>query len=403
MSFQTYFYKDDRLHLNKISNSIAIKDLIKTYEGPTYIYNQTSIENRIKAYTDLKSSTKYSIHFALKSNTNFEILSLIQKKGLCADVVSWGEATIALEAGFKPEQIIFSGVGKTKKEITNAIQIGLGLLNVESAPELRRIIEIATSLNKTVNIGLRINPDISVETHPYIATGFRENKFGVSSDDFNEITELLKSQNLVKLTCLGLHIGSQIQSINPFVNSLEKLIETVAFFRKKGFTITDVDLGGGLGIDYLSSNEDQEIQQIKDWLLTIESKLKNLNLNFHLEPGRSIVARSGTLITEVQYIKKNQHKNFVIVDTGMHHLMRPSLYQAHHRILPIEFKKNPSEISFRADVVGPICESSDVLGFDRSFHNLQAGDLLAIMDTGAYGYTMSSNYNHHAKPIEILV
>jgi diaminopimelate decarboxylase len=402
MNYQSYSYNNDILSLNSKDISLPLSDVLKTYERPTYIYNKTSIENRIKAYTEFKSKLDFKIHYALKANTNPQILSLIQSHGLSADVVSWGEATLALEANFKASDIIFSGVGKTKFEIQKAIENNVGLLNVESAPELKRIIEISQSLNKSVNIGLRINPDISVETHPYIATGFRENKFGVSHDDFNEIIELLQNQKSVKLMCLGLHIGSQIQNLNPFKASLEKLLETLAFFKKKGFEISDLDLGGGIGIDYLSSNEENEIQQIRDWMEYIHTRLKDTGLKFHLEPGRSIVARSGVLVTEVQYIKRNQYKNFVIVDTGMHHLMRPSLYQAHHRILPLKFLKNESESPFRADVVGPICESSDVIGYDRSFHTLESGDLIAIMDTGAYGFVMSSNYNHHPKPLEIL-
>ncbi len=401
MSSQSYFYENDILNLKTNSSAVPIADIIKNYERPTYIYNSYSIQNRIDAYTHIKNSD-HSIHYALKANTNLEILKFIQKHKISADVVSWGEAEIALKAGFSPLQIIFSGVGKTKSEITNAIQSEVGLINVESAPELKRIIQIATSLNKTINIGLRINPDISVETHPYIATGFRENKFGVSSDDFSEIIDLLKSQKYVNLKCLGLHIGSQIQNLDPFINSLDKLIECVSFFRKKDFNITDVDLGGGIGIDYLSNDETNEIERIHLWLKTIEEKIKHLNLKFHLEPGRSIVARSGVLITEVQYIKQNQYKNFIIVDTGMHHLLRPPLYQSHHRILPLKFHKSKNEASFRADVVGPICESSDVIGFDRSFSEIKEGDLLAIMDTGAYGYVMSSDYNHHPRPIEIL-
>lgn len=403
MSYQSYSYQNDILHLNYSDKSVALSDLIKTYERPTYIYNKDSIENRINAYTHESSNLEYHIHYALKANTNSEILNFIRSKGLSADVVSWGEATLAMEAGFQATQIIFSGVGKTKYEITNAINHGVGLINVESAPELARIIEIAAALNKPVNVGLRVNPDISVETHPYIATGFRENKFGVSSDEFSEIAELLKNQSLVQLKCLGSHIGSQIQTLDPFLISLDKLLDCVGYFKRKGFNITDIDLGGGIGIDYMSSHEDNELNRIKDWMTAIHKKLKDTGLRFHLEPGRSIVARSGALITEVQYIKRNKYKNFVIVDTGMHHLMRPSLYQAHHRILPVHFRKNESNATFRGDVVGPICESSDVIGFDRSFHDLQEGDLLAIMDTGAYGFVMSSNYNHHAKPLELFI
>ncbi len=402
MSAQSYSYVNDILCLNANKDLTSLGDIIGTYERPTYIYNKSSIESRIQAYTQFKSALDFKIHYALKANTNPEILKLICSHGLSADVVSWGEATLALEAGFKASDIIFSGVGKTKIEITHAIEKGIGLINVESAPELKRIIEIATSLNKSINIGLRINPDISVETHPYIATGFRENKFGVSHDDFIEIIDLLQGQTFVNLMCLGLHIGSQIQNLNPFKASLDKLLDGVTFFKKKGFAITDVDLGGGIGIDYMSSNESGEIQQILDWMEYIHIRLKDSGLKFHLEPGRSIVARSGILVSEVQYIKKNQFKNFVILDTGMHHLIRPALYQAHHRILPLKFKKNDLDSAFRADVVGPICESSDVLGFDRSFYNLESGDLLAIMDTGAYGFVMSSQYNHHLQPIEIL-
>lgn len=401
MSLQSYFYNNDVLNLKTNSGAVPVSEIIKKYERPTYIYNQQSIKNRIEAYTTIKNSN-YSIHYALKANTNIEILKFIKSHGLSADVVSWGEAEIALKAGFLPQQIIFSGVGKTKNEITKAIESGVGLINVESAPELKRIIQISSNLNKTIDIGLRINPDISVETHPYIATGFRENKFGVSSDDFSEIMDILKSQSLVKLKCLGLHIGSQIQNLDPFINSLDKLLDCVAYFRKKDFKITDIDLGGGIGIDYMSNDETLEIQRITTWMNIIAEKIKDLDLKFHLEPGRSIVARSGILVTEVQYIKQNQYKNFIIVDTGMHHLLRPPLYQSHHRILPLKFHKSINDFTFRADVVGPICESSDVIGFDRSFSEVKEGDLLAIMDTGAYGFVMSSDYNHHSKPVEIL-
>lgn len=402
MSFQSYSYKNDLLHLNHYDQSYALQSIVKTYDRPVYLYNKDSIENRIKAYTSANSQLDYHIHYALKANTNSEILHFIKSKGLSADVVSWGEATLALEAGFLPSQIIFSGVGKTKNEIKNAIEQRIGLINVESAAELARIIEIAAALNKTADVGLRVNPDISVETHPYIATGFRENKFGVGQDEFSEITELLKNQKLVNLKCLGSHIGSQIQSLDPFIVSLDKLLDCVSYFKRKGFEITDVDLGGGIGIDYMSSHEEAEVERIHQWMKTLHTKLKDTGLRFHLEPGRSLVARSGVLLTEVQYIKRNKYKNFVIVDTGMHHIMRPSLYQAHHRILPVHFKKNENNSTFRGDVVGPICESSDVLGFDRTFHNLNPGDLLAIMDVGAYGYVMSSHYNHHAKPLEIF-
>lgn len=401
MKFQSYFFQDNILHLNQGNHCVPITEIIKNYEKPTYIYNKSSIEKRTDLYTSVKNSN-YSIHYAMKANSNKDVLKLVQSKGLSADVVSWGEAQLAIEAGFKPSEIIFSGVGKTKSEILNSINAGVGLINVESAPELQRIIDIARSLNKKVKVGLRINPDISVETHPYIATGFRENKFGVGSDDFAEIVDLLNSQKNVSLVCLGQHIGSQIQTADPFYTSLEKLLDTVSWFRKKGFDITDIDLGGGIGIDYSNSDEEREAHQITDWVCEIHKSVSDLNLKFHLEPGRSIVARSGILISEVQYIKKNQYKNFVILDTGMHHLMRPPLYQSYHRILPVEFNKNDSDFAFRADVVGPICESSDVIGFDRTFYDLKEGDLLAVMDSGAYGFVMSSNYNHHPLPDEIL-
>lgn len=401
MSFQSYFYKNNFLHLTTSNGSLALKEIIGTYKGPTYIYNKASILNRAELYTQTNYKN-LKVHYALKANTNSEILKLLSEKGLSADVVSWGEAELALKSGFKAKDIIFSGVGKTKSEIVNAFKNKIGLINVESIPELERIIKIAAELNETISVGLRINPNISVETHPYITTGFRENKFGISVDEFPRFIELLLSQKRVHLKCLGLHIGSQIQNLSPFKASLDKLIEYVLLFRRKGFEISDIDLGGGLGIDYLSESEIKETEDLKSWLEHISKKTSDLNLNFHLEPGRSIVARSGTLITEVQYIKKTVHKNFVIVDTGMHHLIRPPLYQAFHRILPLEvYPKSPD--SLRADVVGPICESSDVIGFDRSFNDLQEGDLLAIMDTGAYGYVMSSNYNHHPKPFEILV
>lgn len=397
----SFSYHHQDLSITTDNGPLCLKDLLKEAQGPSYIYSAHSIKRRIALLKASFSARQPQIHFALKANAFEPLLQLIRSEGLCVDVVSKGEAEIALRCGFTPQQIIFSGVAKSKKEIEFAIHKGFFQINVESLEELKRVGQCATELKKETAVGLRINPNIRVDTHPYITTGFRENKFGISDYQILEAMQIIKYFSpWICWRGLSSHIGSQIRDAAPLVDSLEYLVNKTTTLSQQNVSLQTVDMGGGFGIDYHSEDESKEILMIEDLGKKISSILPNNSLQLLIEPGRWIVARSGVLCAQVEYVKFNGYKNFVVLNTGMHHLLRPALYKAHHRILPLKKSSQPEKIY---DIVGPICESSDVLGQDRSLATPQEGDWLAIMDTGAYGRSMSSSYNHHPLPQEILV
>jgi diaminopimelate decarboxylase len=368
----------------------------------SYVYNTHSIQQRIQKLKSAFSSASPQMHYAMKANSHPQVLKLMVQNQMGADVVSAGEARLALEAGFSAAKIIFSGVGKSKEELTFAIQNSFFQINVESLEELNRVGQLAQSLQKKTAVGIRINPNIRVDTHPYITTGFRENKFGISEYQLSEAQQIIRRFSpWLELQGLSSHIGSQIRDITPLVESLESLIQSSRALIDQGFPIKTLDMGGGVGIDYFSDDETKELQFAEDLGKKVSSLMKASPTQLLMEPGRWLVARAGVLCAQIEYVKFNGYKNFVILNTGMHHLLRPALYKAHHRILPLHLRKTePAKIY---DVVGPICESSDVLGQDRSFSSPQEGDWFAIMDAGAYGMVMSSHYNHHPLPTEVLI
>jgi diaminopimelate decarboxylase len=373
-----------------------IKSLIGKYQKPTYIYFKKEIERRYNLYQKAFAS-EVEIHFATKSNNHPQVLKLLKKLGAGVDVVSAGEMKDALEAGFKPNQILFSGVGKTESEIRLALKNPIKQLNVECPQELERIGKIAKSMKKTAHVALRMNPDVNPNTHPYITTGFRENKFGMDHSFLPEVQRVLKKyEKSLKLQGLTLHIGSQILETGVFVEAIQKTLSVYKSFQAQGHNLSTFDIGGGVGISY---REGQTEPDVLDFGKAVKSALKELGCKILAEPGRFIVGPAGVLVSEVQYIKKTPFKNFAIVDTGMHHLLRPALYDAYHRILPL-LQKPGSELY---DIVGPICESSDVIGRARAMSPLEQGDFIAILDSGAYGRTMASAYNSHSFPKEILV
>lgn len=377
-------------------------DLAREKGTPIYVYDLDGFRQRLNFF---KSHVPQNgrVFYALKANNNPHILKMICEAGFGVDVVSQGEMECALKAGFLANQIIFSGVGKTVKEIRRAIELQISQINVESEPELRRIVECAREMKKTINVAFRVNPDVDANTHPYIRTGFRDNKFGI---DFTEISNLLalvkENTSAVKLVGLTLHIGSQIREIGPFKAAIQKALALYKSLKANGYPVSVLDVGGGLGIDYQNSNISADERLIENYFAVIQELLVGEVENVYFEPGRILVARFGALVTEIQYVKRTPFKNFIIVDTGMHHIIRPSLYQAFHRIEPVEPVKTDRKELF--DVVGPICESTDTIGVGRYLPaTLTGGDLLVIHDVGAYGSVMSSDYNMRDPAVEISI
>jgi diaminopimelate decarboxylase len=379
-------------------------ELVKKHGSPLYVYDIKGVQKRL----DLLKSVlpvNAKIHYAMKANHFDAILNVFLQANCGVDIVSSGEMDVAFHAGFRPDDIVFSGVGKSRAEIQSAIENEIYQINVESLPELERIIAIARELevNKPVAVALRMNPDVKTETHPYIQTGFRDNKFGF---DFSEIPQLLsvfkQAPEAVRLVGLTLHIGSQIRDLNPFQVAILKSLELYKEVEKAGFALERFDVGGGVGIDYQSSDISSDEKLLSEYGQLLKNILPTSIPKILLEPGRVLVARFGMLLTEVQYVKRTPFKNFVIVDTGMNHLMRPALYQAQHRIEVLG--DGPMVKKMICDVVGPICESADVLGLARELpENLQSGDILSICDAGAYGSVMMNDYNLRPRAQEVLL
>ncbi len=398
----SFSYDKNRLSLNTKSSKIPLITYTQGVDRPIYLYNLETIRRRIEAYKTAFKGFKNHIHYAVKANPNSELMLFIKQQGLGVDVVSVGELNRALEVGFNSAQIIFSGAGKTKTEIKEALEKDIFQINCECLSEITRVVQITQSLNKKVAIGIRLNPDIPVDTHPYISTGLRENKFGIPLEQLSLVLEILKSsKGFVTLQGISCHIGSQIMSTDPLVKALESVLRVEKKLSLKGYKIKYLNLGGGLGVDYSSNDEEADIKSITEFGEKITPLLKDFKGEVLFEPGRSIVARAGVLLARVEYIKNNLFKDFLILNTGMHHLIRPSLYSAYHRIVPLNFDQTRAIKNF--DVVGPICESSDVIGYDRLLQVPQEGEWVAIMDVGAYGMSMASAYNLHAFPKEILV
>lgn len=383
-------------------DGVRLLSLVKEGDEPIYVYSRKGLVDRIalfKSEIAKHLSQKFSVHFAMKANGHPEILKLMKEQGLGIDIVSGGELKRALEAGYKGQEVIFSGVAKTKNEIRFCLQAGIGQFNIESVPELQRIGEIARETGQSPSVVLRLNPDVDPQTHPYIATGFIENKFGIETGMISQALDILKSFPELKFRGLSFHIGSQLSEFSAFREALRKMVKIYGDLRSQGWALSFFDVGGGLGIDY-EGEESSDFLWLKAYAQTLKEELSGLEAQIQFEPGRFLVARSGALLTEVQYVKKTSHRNFILCNTGMHHLIRPALYEAHHRILPLKREKGEG---IRADVVGPVCESSDFLGKDREFTNVQSGDWLCVADTGAYGAAMTSDYNLFSRPREILI
>lgn len=401
----TLHYVDDVLHWGKDCNLSQWQE--QAGEAPVFLYNLSGIKHRYQqmrvAWGCVSSSSK--IFYAMKANSFPEILSLFKQLGSGIDVVSAGEIQRAVQCGFSGKDIIFSGVGKSKSEIEFAIDAELYQLNVESLPELHRVAEISLRKKKSIPIVLRMNPNVDVKTHPYIATGLSENKFGIEISLWPEIKSLLKLHPQLQLLGLSLHLGSQMLEFSGFAAALRWAKDFFLQMKREFPTVHRFDVGGGLGILYEKQDFPAEEKFLSDYVDVAQSELKDLlqdpSLEIQSEPGRWLVAHSGVLLTEIEYLKETPQKKFLIVNAGMHLLLRPALYQAYHRILPLHLNVGrPSKVY---DVVGPICESSDFLAKNRQLPDCHAGEVLVIADVGAYGAAMSSNYNLQKKPFEICL
>lgn len=363
---------------------------------PFIIYSLDLIQQRLEWLKSWKNRSR--LHFAMKANYNPQILKTIQKSGAGIDVVSLGEIEHALQCGFLPEDIIFSGVGKTKHELEKAIDYGIYQINVESVPELERIGSLCEQKNKKISIGLRMNPVVDAQTHHNIATALKDSKFGLSLADVEECFSIIEKNKTLELKGISYHLGSQIMNPEIFREALVKVRPLFKKWQTKFASLDRWDLGGGLGIDYKNHDMSQDEKRWLDLKNIYETELKDINAHFILEMGRFIVARSGILIGQVQYIKKTENKEIVILDMGMNNLMRPSLYQAYHHILPLQQRAQKKNYMF----VGPICESSDVFHEEHESTELQQDDYVAICDVGAYGSSMASDYNKQPIATEIV-
>ena len=375
-------------------DEVSLEDLAKEYGTPVYVYSGSKLKENLNGYlSSVREEDK--VCYSVKSNSNIHLLELLADLGSGFDVVSGNELRKCLEAGAKPEDIVFSGVGKTEEELFLAIKENIFSINIESEEELDRIIKTAKDLEKKAQCMIRINPDISSESHPYIQTGLKTSKFGILREGIDSLVEKASKSGLINLKGIASHVGSQIFNKELIFENLNLLTEIANNLIRQGHALSYIDLGGGLGISY---QEEKELKP-RGVLEEVISKLEPLNLNLLLEPGRSISGNTGVLLSKVEYLKKTSDLNFAVIDSGMNDLLRPSLYQAWHNISVVE-TNNQKELSY--EVVGPVCESGDTFGEDRIL-SLNEDSILAIHDAGAYGHVMSSNYNSRLRPPEILV
>ncbi|HEY3440695.1 MAG TPA: diaminopimelate decarboxylase [Paludibaculum sp.] len=364
---------------------------------PCYVYSASAILSRYLAYDDGLTGLPHRVCYAVKANSNLSILRLLAQAGAGFDIVSGGELHRVLQAGGDPASVVFSGVGKTRAEIDYALEHGIHNFNCESEAEIALISSLATRLGKTASIAIRVNPDVDAATHPYISTGLKEHKFGIDITEVESVYQRAAALPGISLDGVSCHIGSQLLAAAPLVEAARKLLALVERLRAGGIAIKELDLGGGLGVPYQPGDDKPDIAA---FLAEIRTLVAGAGLFLLFEPGRSIVAEAGALLSRVLYRKKNGEKEFIIIDASMTELIRPALYDAHHQILPL---RQSSFGTVKADVVGPVCESGDFLAVDRTVANVLSGDTVAVMTAGAYGFVMASNYNSRPRPCEVLV
>ena len=386
-------YKNEQLYVE----DLPVKQLAEEFGTPLYIYSRATLERHWHAFDSALGDHPHLICYAVKANSNIGILNVMAKLGSGFDIVSQGELERVLAAGGKASKVVFSGVAKSRAEIMRALEVGIRCFNVESIAELHHINQIAGEMGKIAPISLRVNPDVDAHTHPYISTGLKENKFGVSVDEAREVYKLAATLPHVKITGMDCHIGSQLTELHPFLDATDRLIRLIEQLKEDGITLKHLDLGGGLGVTYT----DETPPHPSDYAAALLNKLKGYeNLEIILEPGRAIAANAGILVAKVQYLKSNESRNFAITDTGMNDMIRPALYEAYMNIIEIDRTLEREKAIY--DVVGPVCETSDFLGKQRELA-IAEGDYIAQRSAGAYGASMSSNYNSRPRTAEVLV
>ena len=386
-------YKNEQLYVE----DLPVKQLAEEFGTPLYIYSRATLERHWHAFDSALGKHPHLICYAVKANSNIGILNVMAKLGSGFDIVSQGELERVLAAGGEASKVVFSGVAKSRTEIMRALEVDIRCFNVESVAELHHINQIAGEMGKIAPISLRVNPDVDAHTHPYISTGLKENKFGVSVDEAREVYKLAATLPHVKITGMDCHIGSQLTELQPFLDATDRLIRLIEQLKEDGITLKHLDLGGGLGVTYT----DETPPHPSDYAAALLNKLKNYkDLEIILEPGRAIAANAGILVAKVQYLKSNESRNFAITDTGMNDMIRPALYEAYMNIIEIDRTLEREKAIY--DVVGPVCETSDFLGKQRELA-IAEGDYIAQRSAGAYGASMSSNYNSRPRTAEVLV
>ena len=380
-----------------LCDGVSLADIAAAEGTPLYVYSAATITERYRAIDEAFASYPHALHYALKANSTLALARLLRSLGSGADANSGGEIDVALRAGFIPPQIVFTGVGKTAAELAYAIELGVKTINAESAGELERIDALARERQTTARVALRVNPDIDAKSHPHISTGLKTNKFGIAISEARELARRMRGHEGLEIVGLHSHVGSQILDLDPLRRAARELVDLARALRDDGVAIDHLDVGGGLGVSY-DGRQAPSAREYADALLPI---VRESGLALILEPGRNIIAPAGALLSRVVDVKERPNgKLFVILDAGMTELLRPMLYGAFHRIEPVEPSSQPAAV---CDVVGPLCETSDTLGTDRTLPRPRVGDLIAVLDAGAYGAVMASNYNRRTLPAEALV
>ncbi len=387
-----FHYLNGELH----AESVALSSIAQQFGSPCYVYSRAYLEQRFTEYTDALAGQDHLVCYAVKANSNIAVLNVLARLGAGFDIVSVGELERVLAAGGKPERIVFSGVGKTAAEMRRALEVGIHCFNVESEAELERLNDVAAEMSVSAPISIRVNPDVDAKTHPYISTGLKDNKFGIDIARAPEVYR--RAASLANITIKGVdcHIGSQLIDTSPFLDALDRVLSLVDTLATMDITISHLDLGGGLGVRY----RDEVAPATSDYIAAIRARLGDRKVTLMFEPGRSISANAGVLLTTVEYLKLNEHKNFAIIDAAMNDMIRPSLYSAWMDLLAV--KPRDEGVLRSYDFVGPVCETGDFLAKDRELRIVE-GDLLALASSGAYGFTMSSNYNSRGRAAEVMV
>lgn len=378
------------------AEEVLVSRIAEEYGTPTYIYSRDALERAYLDYAQALKGRDALVCYAVKANSNIGVLNVLARLGAGFDIVSLGELERVIKAGGDAAKVVFSGVAKREDEMRRALELGIHCFNIESEAELDRLNKVARDLDKVAAISLRVNPDVDAGTHPYISTGLKDNKFGVAIDDAERIYAYAHSLSHLDVQGVDCHIGSQLTEIAPFLDALDRLLHLIDTLAEQGITIKHLDLGGGLGVCYT----DEVPPTPQEYIAAVTEKLGNRSLKLIFEPGRSIAANAGIMITRVEFLKCTEYKNFAIIDAAMNDLIRPALYSAYMDIIPVEIRDEGE--TRRYDLVGPVCESGDFLGKDRAL-NLAAGDLLAVCSAGAYGFGMSSNYNTRNRAAEVMV